>query len=757
MDKINLVCGSLLHDIGKIIYRGTSERAKHSKLGGDFIKSFEQFRNTELTDCIRYHHAQEITSVKSNKEKNSLFYITYIADNISSGMDRRKDLEEGAEGFNWDKKVALGSVLNVLNEKEKGRQNYSYPFVARTRIKEEPLNFPTATQNQYTTSYYDGLITDMKTILQRLKPDKEHINSLLQMMESLWSYVPSSTDKNQLVDISLYDHSRTTAAIASAIYDYFQAENITDYQKELFDYNATEFYDKNAFLMMNFDMSGVQNFIYNISGSKALKSLRARSFYLDMLLEYISDNLLEKLELSRANILYVGGGHAYLLLANTNKTKAILSDFEHDLKTWFLDKFKIDLYVAMAYTEVSANDLMNHNGHYRDIYRRLSQKTSAKKANRYTAEEILNLNHQGTENARECRECKRSDLLIEEDDICEICDSLQKVSRDLTRENIFVIANEGVLDMPFGKKMSALSYSQADKLKKSNAEVQIYAKNISEIGQNLMTRIDMGDYTYRSDFHEMLEEVEVGINRLGVLRADVDNLGQAFINGIPDDYLSISRTATFSRAMSRFFKNYLNQLLAEKSYKINVIYAGGDDLFMIGAWQDILDFSIVLKQKFADFTQNKLSISAGIGMFREKYPVARMASLTGDLEDAAKDYKPDERAVQATKNAVTLFDATNVFSWDTLENDIFVKLDAITKNFEKLDETGKAFIYRLIDLLRGVNENQQINIARLAYTLSRMEEKIGKTFAQELYNWANADRKTLIMALEIYILKTRER
>ena len=206
-------------------------------------------------------------------------------------------------------------------------------------------------------------MTDMKTILQRLKPDKEHINSLLQMMESLWSYVPSSTDKNQLVDISLYDHSRTTAAIASAIYDYFQAENITDYQKELFDYNATEFYDKNAFLMMNFDMSGVQNFIYNISGSKALKSLRARSFYLDMLLEYISDNLLEKLELSRANILYVGGGHAYLLLANTNKTKAILSDFEHDLKTWFLDKFKIDLYVAMAYTEVSANDLMNHNGH----------------------------------------------------------------------------------------------------------------------------------------------------------------------------------------------------------------------------------------------------------------------------------------------------------------------------------------------------------------------------------------------------------
>lgn len=131
-----------------------NEQSTLNKLGGDFIKSFEQFRNTELTDCIRYHHAQEITSVKSNKEKNSLFYITYIADNISSGMDRRKDLEEGAEGFNWDKKVALGSVFNVLNEKEKGRQNYSYPFVARTRIKEEPTKF----SNCYSKSVYNCLL-----------------------------------------------------------------------------------------------------------------------------------------------------------------------------------------------------------------------------------------------------------------------------------------------------------------------------------------------------------------------------------------------------------------------------------------------------------------------------------------------------------------------------------------------------------------------------------------------------------------------
>ena len=78
---------------------------------------------------------------------------------------------------------------------------------------------------------------------------------------------------------------------------------------------------KRSFLLLSMDMSGIQDFIYNISGSKALKSLRSRSFYLEIMLEVIVDQLLEKLELTRANLLYTGGGHAYLLVSNTDKGK----------------------------------------------------------------------------------------------------------------------------------------------------------------------------------------------------------------------------------------------------------------------------------------------------------------------------------------------------------------------------------------------------------------------------------------------------
>ena len=71
-------------------------------------------------------------------------------------------------------------------------------------------------------------------------------------------------------------------------------------------------------MLYSLDISGIQKFIYTINIQGALKTLRARSFYLEIFMEHILDELLDKLELSRANIIYTGGGHCYLILANTD-------------------------------------------------------------------------------------------------------------------------------------------------------------------------------------------------------------------------------------------------------------------------------------------------------------------------------------------------------------------------------------------------------------------------------------------------------
>lgn len=109
--KIKLITGSLLHDIGKVVYREGSDRRNHSVSGYDFLKEEGKIEDKEILDCVRYHHFSEIKSARL-KEDN-LAYIVYLADNIAAFADRRKKEDTEEKGF--DLSVPLQSVFNVLN------------------------------------------------------------------------------------------------------------------------------------------------------------------------------------------------------------------------------------------------------------------------------------------------------------------------------------------------------------------------------------------------------------------------------------------------------------------------------------------------------------------------------------------------------------------------------------------------------------------------------------------------------------------
>lgn len=105
------------------------------------------------------------------------------------------------------------------------------------------------------------------------------------------TYIPSSTNKQEVADISLYDHSKMTAAIAACIYLYLTENRRLNFKQELYQ-NEKAFLTEKAFLMLSCDLSGIQSFIYTTSGEGALKSLRARSLYLEILLEHLADEIL---------------------------------------------------------------------------------------------------------------------------------------------------------------------------------------------------------------------------------------------------------------------------------------------------------------------------------------------------------------------------------------------------------------------------------------------------------------------------------
>ncbi|MCM1415502.1 MAG: HD domain-containing protein, partial [bacterium] len=86
--EVKLVLSSLLHDVGKIIYRQGEDRRKHSQSGYDFLKDEVGLEDAEVLDGVRYHHADAMRTAKIADD--ALAYIVYIADNVASAADRRK-------------------------------------------------------------------------------------------------------------------------------------------------------------------------------------------------------------------------------------------------------------------------------------------------------------------------------------------------------------------------------------------------------------------------------------------------------------------------------------------------------------------------------------------------------------------------------------------------------------------------------------------------------------------------------------------
>lgn len=54
-DQIKLMIGSLLHDIGKVVYRSGDGR-NHSQSGYEYLKNEAHISDDEILNCVRYHH-----------------------------------------------------------------------------------------------------------------------------------------------------------------------------------------------------------------------------------------------------------------------------------------------------------------------------------------------------------------------------------------------------------------------------------------------------------------------------------------------------------------------------------------------------------------------------------------------------------------------------------------------------------------------------------------------------------------------------
>ena len=737
-EKIDLVYGSLLHAIGKVIQGSRYDERDIGTIGSEWFKRFSD--NKKIAQQIAQATSIDVTTELA---PDSLVYITSAAAKIASGLKGAREIREGKEDF----LVKQSDIFNVFSD------IYSQRYLdARPLELDGEASFARESGESSSPSDYSLLVEILEKEFERFDFSQSQIDSLLNLFESTLSYVPASTKMKELTDISLATYSRLTAGFALAIADYLAEKNYLDYEKVL-GQDLENFYDQKAFLLASFDLSGIQDFIYNIATAGAAKQLKARSLYLDFMGEHIADSLLEKLELTRANLLYVGGGHAYFILPNTEKTRETLASYEAEFNQFLVKHFQTGLYVAFGWSPFSANDMTTTLANYRKVYQTTSRMISQKKISRYDAKTLLELNQGGKSSQRECAICHSVEKLTKHNDqeVCHICAGMYRFSKEIQEQYYLVTKEKG---LPIGPGAYIRGVSKDDLAQEELTRV--YVKNSYSTDLLKATHVFVGDYKYAEIDHyaNLSKDTDSGqgIKRLAVLRLDVDDLGAAFMAGFSyqagGKFNTLARSATFSRSMSLFFKVYINQFAKEK--KLSIIYAGGDDVFAIGSWQDVIEFTVCLRQNFIKWTNGKLTLSAGIGLFPDKTPVSLMAQQTGDLEGAAKDND---------KDSISIFDKDYTLKFDQfIENVYRGKLEHIRYYFNSQDERGKSFVYRLIELLHNYD---RMNIARLAYYLTRLEDQTPKdkkeefrTFKDLFFSWytgSETERKEAEIALLLYI------
>ncbi len=755
-----------------------------------------------------------------------MFAPLLSADSDWAGDTFKKVMQKQKGVFEESSRIAMGTHYRLAKEKPHVQGALNNVFnVFRGSGTTDPTVYPVSSMESEVMLYplkgmkassrdLDKIRTEFWQRLSKKSLDEWTINQLTRLMEIYLSRIPVS-DVEGLSDISFYDHAKLSAAYAVCMGKYLEEKGL-----EEADYAALR--KEPAFLMVSGDVSGIQKFIYTIPSKGALKSLRGRSFYLEILLENVVDEILGASGVSRTCLLYTGGGHFYLLLPNTDKVKGFLREFSVEMNGWFLKQFGSLLYLAMAWTPCTAHEFMEQAG---DPFQRVSQELSREKLCRYNEDQLREMFspesncNRTLDGARECGICHSSSRNLsayhEDDEVeaCQTCRNLFRMGERMLRNDVFLVSTEEQADaLPLpGMKRSLFLYSVAEGsiAAQKMPVTRLYLKNRVYSDHPQAVCLWMADYSAREsgqvlEFEKLAarsggDESLSGIRRLGVLRADVDNLGAAFLAGFPEEYASLSRTAVLSRQLSIFFKCYMNYLCKgevngkneqkrdkfslfgrkkKQERDVHVVYSGGDDVFLVGAWDDLIELAVDIRRAFARFTGGKLTFSSGIGFFPPNCPVHIMAQKTGELEDAAKG--------NPGKDSIALFgapseihgenhqaDRPQCFSWKDFTDKVCrEKLDFLLTYFpsneeEKLLPIGKSWLYRVLALLdSSQSRDGEINLARFAYVLARLDpgdknpkkKTVYGNLRERFYQWYRneEERKELRTAIELLIYYLRE-
>lgn len=360
---------------------------------------------------------------------------------------------------------------------------------------------------------------------------------------------------------------------------------------------AQEEYKK---LFVGGDLSGIQKFLYSISSKKAAVSLKGRSYYLRQLMKNVCADIRQAAEANGAKnteVIYSSGGKFYLLTDNTPQIvqaiKACAKQAKHNL--WNEHKGQLGLNISYIAFNENPDDTVDCQDAPRQKPGYLWKLVNADFA------------HQKIQ--------KFKNLLTE---------SFQDFFEPIPIGGKPKVCAVTGIESPDCVKMSA-----------DGKDDEMY------VLPSVRQQIQLGEELRRQEGFKTFEEYAKDTN-LGVLRMDVDSLGKRFVTGFD----SISQYKVFSGSLVDFFESETGKIQQEPAFKpfLNIIYAGGDDLFVVGRWDKVIDFAERIHQETKErFSSDGITISGGIVVVQPKFPISKAAELAGEAENAAKQFRDGEK------------------------------------------------------------------------------------------------------------------
>ncbi len=579
-----------------------------------------------------------------------------------------------------EREEVLSSIFSRIVQPNGTCPAPTYLAARSLELKRDTL-FPVTPEKARAGSDLDGLWArfagECEQLLGRLSADDEAFFEGFYHLVHKYAWALPNTYGEP--GVSLFQQFKTVAALAFASGEKW----------------ADEPADK--FTLVGGDIPGIQDFVYTITSKGAAKGLRGRSFFIQLLGDAVVRRILADLELCPANVVYNAGGNFVVLGPEESEVAGMAEHIQRRVNALLVKAIQGDTALVLEAMSVPTADLFTPDRCKRVRDEFAAQIAQAK--NRPLRELAVGergwavlFEPKGKGSQLSCAVCRievdeqnskpleRTGEVPEEAErprICYLCDSFAELARGIRHEDLWMVIAERpeMLDTEIQPKDSwidllarmtgfhyefsheqptgedtVLTLNHLDFLKTGAHGFRLVAnvtpvvtdedrKRLRDTEEWDEENIPEGDQIRSFAVLAKAAKWAGAIERVGVLRMDVDGLGRVFSEGVSD--LTLPKLSALSGALDLFFGGYLNILARDQAENdLYTIYAGGDDLFIVGAWHHLPDLAEAIRNEFKAFTGNHpaLSLSGGITLEGAKFPLYRAAERAGEAEGRAKGY-----------------------------------------------------------------------------------------------------------------------